>query len=139
MSLKLVGAFVLVTLAAYTIALSSRLRRSRFNPQKHRSRPFPNTEKLIEESSNWSQIDVLRDSGVDKPTGKRYLVTGAAGSFGVWLVQSLQRRGERHIYCLDLAPLPSDISSLEGVHYLKGNITSKNDVSRAFETSLPDV
>lgn len=139
MFFKLVGAILLLTLFAYTIALSKRLRRSRFNPLEHRSRPFPNVEELLDESLKWDQIDVLQDSSVDTPTGKRYLVTGAAGSFGVWLVQILQRRGERHIYCLDLAPLPSNISNLEGVHSIKGNITSKDDVRRAFDTSRPDV
>nr|ABR17812.1 unknown [Picea sitchensis] len=139
MSFKLVCASVLFFACAYAFALSRRLGRSRFVPHKHRSRPFPSEEKLLQESSNWRQIDVLEGSGVEEPTGKRYLVTGASGSFGVWLVQILQRRGERHIYCLDLAPLPSLVSGLEGVHYFKCNITSKDEVKAAFEIAQPDV
>lgn len=139
MPLKIISAFVFVLLGAYIFALSRRLNRSRFQPHKHRSRPFPSEEELLKESEDWSRIDVLQGSGVDEPTNKRYLITGASGSFGVWLVQILQKRGERHIYCLDVAPLPPSIAGLEGVKHLTCNITSKDEVKRAFEIARPDV
>lgn len=139
MFLKLLCALVVILLSAYTYALSKRLGRSRFEPDKRRSKPFPTDEGLLRSSANWAEIDVLQDSGVEEPTHKQYLVTGACGSFGVWLVQILHRRGERKIYCLDVAPMPPALSALDGVHYLKCNITSAQDVDHAFEEARPDV
>ncbi|KAK9897525.1 NAD(P)-binding protein [Cystobasidium minutum MCA 4210] len=139
MFLKLLCSFVLVLLCSYTYALSKRLGRSRFQPDKRRSTPFPTDEELLRSSEHWAEIDVLQDPGVEQPTNKRYLITGACGSFGVWLVQILHRRGEREIYCLDMAPLPPSIQGLEGTHYLRCDISSADDVKRAFEKARPDV
>lgn len=139
MIFKILCASLLAVLCAYTYALSRRLGRSRFRPDQRRDKPFPTDEELLKSSANWRSLDVLRDSGVEEPTHKRYVVTGACGSFGVWLVQILHRRGERHIYCLDLAPLPQALREHEGVEYIKCNITSKHDVKKAFEIARPDV
>lgn len=137
--LKLLFAFVLLLVCTYTYALSKRLGRSRFKPDERRSKPFPTDKELLRSSEHWSRIDALQGSGAEVTTNKRYIVTGACGSFGVWLVQILHRRGERKIFCLDMAPLPPVLSRLEGVTYLKCNITSTEDVTRAFEKARPDV
>lgn len=139
MFLKLLYALGIILLCAYTYALSKRLGRSRFEPDKRRSKPFSKDEELLRSTANWAEIDVLQDSGVEEPTHKRYLVTGACGSFGVWLVQILHRRGERKIYCLDMAPMPPALSVLDGVYYMKCNITSALDVNQAFAEARPDV
>jgi FlaA1/EpsC-like NDP-sugar epimerase len=126
---------VLSLLCLYIFLLSKRLNRSRFS----RTRPFPSTEQLLKSSEDWKTIDVLQNSGFDVATNKRYIITGASGSFGVWLVQILQQRGERKIYCLDLVPPPEKIQTLEGVHFIRCDITNPEQVEQAFRIVTPDV
>ena len=56
----------------YLYFLNKHLNTSRFR----RRTPLPSNEDLLKEGRTWPDIDVLKDSTVDKPTQKRYLVTG---------------------------------------------------------------
>lgn len=100
---------------------------------------FPSDEELLNTSANYASIDVLLDSGVSNETGKRYLVTGACGSTGLEAVKLLQRRGEKHIFALDITPPPPSLQSLSGVTFLKTDLTSAEAVNDAFSQARPDV
>ena len=76
----------------------------------------------------WRDVDVLKKASagtysIAEATGRRYLVTGASGNLGTFVVELLHRRGERHIYCMDISPLPKTLTSFEGVHFVKCDIT----------------
>ena len=120
---------------AYAILIARRLNQSRYL----RTTPFPSHEELLEASENWAAIDVLDDERIKHSTGKRYLVTGASGQLGSCMVELLARRGEQYIYCLDATPLPLNLQNRDGVHHIKTDIRSSEEVNAAIEKARPDV
>lgn len=125
--------------AVYAYLLAQRLERSRFDRQKLGQR-MPSDEELLQDSENWRDVDVLQEgSQLSKATGKRYLITGSSGNFGGHAVQLLHSRGERVIYCLDIAPLPAAVAALDGVHYRKCDISDLSAVQEVFREARPDV
>ena len=122
-------------LTTYVFLVAKRLDQSRHV----RTTPFPSKEELLQDSENWAAIDMLDDARINQPTGKRYLVTGASGNLGVYMVQILARRGEQHVYCLDILPLPLLLQGYKGVHFIKCDITSAASVNAAFDVARPDV
>ena len=62
----------LTLVLTYLYFLNKHLNTSRFR----RRTPLPSNEELLQEGRTWPDIDVLKDSTVDKATQKRYLVTG---------------------------------------------------------------
>lgn len=134
---SLVCAISATVLAVYCYLLSRRLDASRH--VRPAERPFPSDEELLRSSEDWRDIDVLRGTPVNQPTGRRYLLTGACGNFGPYLTKLLHQRGEREIYLLDLQPPAPWIAALKGVHYINCDITSYESVRAAFQQSNPDV
>ena len=121
----------------YLWLLDQRLNKSHF--KRLPGRFSPSDEQLLQNSANYASIDVLLDSGVNNETGKRYLVTGASGTTGSEICRILWRRGERHVFALDIAPLPRTLQNLEGITFLKTDITSADAVKNAFSVARPDV
>jgi len=121
----------------YVYFLNKRLDESRF--QRGPNNPFPSDEAIFKDSEDWRDVNVLEGTEVQEATGKRYLITGANGNFGPYLVSLLHDRGERTIYLLDIVPPPTWVAALKGVHYIKCNITSRASVQAAFKEARPDV
>lgn len=124
--------------STYLWLLSRRLQESSFDRRKA-GLPFPTDEELLEDAANWSEVDLLAGTRVAQATGKTYLVTGAAGNAGAQLVKLLQQRGERRIYCLDIMALPASLDRLDGVHFRRCDISSREAVSAIFDEAKPDV
>lgn len=135
MAALLAWLFASLLVLSYLYLLAGRLERSRFS----RKKAFPSSEELVKEGAEWREIDVLQGSKVAQPTHRRYLVTGACGSLGVWLVGILHRRGERNIFCLDFALPPASIRGLSGITFIQCDITNQQKVKDAFRTARPDV
>ena len=127
-------------LSIYCYLVGLRLDASRFE----RRTPFPTDEELLADGGAWCDIDVLKTASagtysIAEATDRRYLVTGASGNLGAFVVELLHRRGERQIYCMDISPLPKTLTSLDGVHFVKCNITDAKAVHALFAEIKPDV
>lgn len=124
--------------ALYLHLLARRLRSSHFD-RATCGVPFPTEEEILRDSAKCSDIDPLADSRISGSTGKTYLVTGAAGNVGSYMVQLLHKRGERRIYCLDVCPLPAFLADLDGVIFRRCDIGDPATVDAIFTASRPDV
>ena len=127
-------------LSIYCYLVGLRLEASRYK----RRTPFPTDEELLADGAAWRDVDVLKKASagtysIAEATGRRYLVTGASGNLGTFVVELLHRRGERHIYCMDISPLPKTLTSFEGVHFVKCDITDAKAVHALFAEIKPDV
>ena len=135
-----IGLSAAATLSIYCYLVGLRLDASRFRRQTS----FPTDEQLLADGGAWRDIDVLKNTSagtysIAEVTGRRYLVTGASGNLGAFVIELLHRRGERRIYCMDISPLPKTLASLEGVHFVNCNITDAEAVHAVFEGIKPDV